>query len=340
MSNVTDISGTEKVAAFLLSLERDDALSLMRHLDAELVASIASAMTELDDKFADRKDVDSLYASIARAINLPHAVVSQSGREMRLILEEAFGADRATEVLDEIRQRQLQEQPFCDIEHFHPSVLALALRDESPTSAAIVLSHIDPALSAEAIGHLNPEFALEAVTQMATLMPPGTSALKSMARNLVVRLRAIGRQPKAPDASLRLKTIAEMLNFSNSDLERSVMEGIEAKDQAMAEEIREFMFTWTGLSEVDKRSMQKILASVDTRTLAISLKACAADIEENITGNLSTRVKAMVIEERELAGAVPMSEVLAARGEILRAVHTLIDSGDFAPARSGEEMVD
>jgi flagellar motor switch protein FliG len=339
MSNELEITGTEKVAAFLLSLEREDALELMRHLDAELVASIASAMTELGDKFADRKDVDALYASLSRAINLPHAVVPQSDRELRLILEEAFGADRASEVLDEIRQRQLQEQPFCDVEQFHPSILAVALRDESPTSAAIVLSHIDPALSAEAIGHLSPEFALEAVTQMATLMPPGTSALKSMARNLVDRLRAIARQPKAPDSSMRLQTIAEMLNFSSAELERSVMEGIEAKDADMAEEIREFMFTWVDLAGVDKRSMQKILGSVDTRTLAISLKACAADVEENITENLSSRVKTMVIEERELAGPVPMSEVLAARTEILKAVHTLIDAGDFQPARSGEEIV-
>ena len=109
MSNEIDITGTEKVAAFLLSLEREDALELMRHLDPELVASIASAMTELGDKFADRKDVDALYASLSRAINLPHAVVPQSDRELRLILEEAFGAERATGVLDEIRQRQLQE---------------------------------------------------------------------------------------------------------------------------------------------------------------------------------------------------------------------------------------
>ena len=90
---------------------------------------------------------------------------------------------------------------------------------------------------------------------------------------------------------------------------------------------RGFMSSFNGLLE---RNM----------ALAISLKACAADIEQNITDNLSTRVKAMVIEERELAGPVAMSEVLAARGEILRAVHTLIDSGDFSPARSGEEMVD
>ena len=46
-----------------------------------------------------------------------------------------------------------------------------------------------------------------------------------------------------------------------------------------------------------------------------------------------------LIEERELAGPTPMSEVLAARAEILKAVHSLIDSGDFQPARSGEEIV-
>jgi flagellar motor switch protein FliG len=70
------------------------------------------------------------------------------------------------------------------------------------------------------------------------------------------------------------------------------------------------------------------------------LKACTSDVEENVTSNLSSRVKLMVIEERELAGAVPMSEVMAARGEIMKAVHSLIEAGDFAPARSGEELVE
>ncbi len=118
------------------------------------------------------------------------------------------------------------------------------------------------------------------------------------------------------------------------------MEGIEAEDSDMAGEIREYMFTWAELSTIDKRAMQKILGSVDTRTLSIALKACAADVEENISSNLSTRVKAMVIEERELAGAVPMSEVMQSRGEIMKAVHSLIESGDLSPARSGEELVE
>ena len=107
----------------------------------------------------------------------------------------------------------------------------------------------------------------------------------------------------------------------------------------MAAEIRESMFTWVDLGEVDKRSMQKILASVDTRTLALALKACVPEVEANVISNLSTRVQEMVAEERELAGLVPMTEVLASRAEIMRAVHALIDAGEFKPSRGGEELV-
>lgn len=339
MKPKNEIPGTERAAAFLLSLDREDALSVMRHLDGELVSEVASSMTELGEKFSEHDVVNKLYFAVAREVNQPTTVMSQSDTQLRFLLEEAFGTDRALGVLDEIRQRQLAERPFQDVEFFSPEVMATALADETPTSCAIVLSHVEPAFSASVLGNMEQDLALETVTRMATLVPPGAAALKSMARNLTRQLEVINRQPAPTDPSVRLQTIAEMLNYSNQDLERSVLEGLEEEDEEMAGEIRDFMFTWTDLAGVDKRSMQKILGSVDTRTLAIALKACTADVEENVAGNLSSRVKVMVLEERELAGSVPMSEVLAARGEIMKAVHALIEAGDFAPARSGEELV-
>lgn len=340
MNSHDDTAGTDRAAAFLLSLDREDALSVLRHLDSEIVSEVASSMLELGDKFADQERVTDLYAAIASQINAPSAVASQSGTQLQVLLAEAFGEERAGTVLADIRERQLQEHPFVDVEKFSPEVMAIALVDESPISCAIVLSHVEPAFSAEVLGKMDQEVALETVTQMATLVPPGAAALRSMASTLTQRLEIVNRQPSSPDPSGRLETIAEMLNYSHEDLERSVLEGIESTDEDLAHEIREYMFTWTDLSSVDKRSMQKILGSVDTRTLAISLKSCVADVEENITGNLSSRVKLMVIEERELAGAVAMSEVLAARAEIMKAVHGLIEAGDFSPARSGEELVE
>ena len=86
--------------------------------------------------------------------------------------------------------------------------------------------------------------------------------------------------------------------------------------------------------------MQKILSAVDTRTLSLSLKGCSPEVEANIMANLSSRVRAMVLDEKDLAGLVPLSEVIEARNEIMLAVRGLMDSGEFNPARTGEEMVE
>ena len=55
--------------------------------------------------------------------------------------------------------------------------------------------------------------------------------------------------------------------------------------------------------------------------------------------NLSSRVRAMVVEERELTGPMPMSEVRVMRAEVMEAVRTLMDSGEFKPSKSGEDLV-
>ena len=55
--------------------------------------------------------------------------------------------------------------------------------------------------------------------------------------------------------------------------------------------------------------------------------------------NLSSRVRAMVAEERELTGPMAMSEVNLMRAEIMEAVRALMDSGEFSPAKSGEDLV-
>jgi flagellar motor switch protein FliG len=86
--------------------------------------------------------------------------------------------------------------------------------------------------------------------------------------------------------------------------------------------------------------MQKILASIDTRTLAIALKASPEPVLDNVMRNLSSRVRDMVIDEKELIGPMPFSEVLQSRAEIMAAVRVLMDNGEFSPARAGEELVD
>jgi flagellar motor switch protein FliG len=214
-----------------------------------------------------------------------------------------------------------------------------ALRDESPAVSALLLAHLEPKASAEILSALEPEMALEVVRRMSQVVPPGFETLSAVAESIEKRVLSVGAQPVAVDPSARLKTIAQMLTLSEKEIEKAVLEGLEESDKDMVAEIREFMFTWDDLATLDKRGMQKVLSSVETRSLAIALKGCKPEVEANMMNNLSTRVRAMIVDERELAGAMPMAEILMARDGIMRSVRLLLESGELATSKAGEELV-
>jgi flagellar motor switch protein FliG len=336
--NTQDLRGDQRVAAFLLSLDKDKAAELMSHLDPEAVPSVAKAMLELDPTFTQPESVDRLYGEVARDLYTRRGVDCAPVDALNDLLNKALGAQLGGEVSQEIEGRRLAERPFARVETASAASIATALSEETPPIVAVTLAHMTPAVAAEVLGRMDETRGLEIVQRMANLEPIQPGTLASLATHLEERVGSL-EETHLTDGPARVQSIAEMLNFTRQDIERSILEHLEKEDEEMAAQIRENMFTWADLGDVDKRSMQKILASVDTHTLALALKACASEVEANVLSNLSSRVQEMVAEERELAGLVPMSEVLGARAEIMRAVHALIDAGEFKPSRGGEELV-
>lgn len=332
-------TGAHRAAAFLLSLEKEDAASVLREIEPRLVIQVIEAMGNLDDSLAAPESVQQLYADLAQHVHVREGVRSKDEVELRRMLEDTFDQGQAQSVLDKMQERRLQERPFLAIEYEPPSNIAIALEDESDAVIAAVLAHLSPGLSAGVLGAFESERALSIVRRMASLIPPSFETLRAIADELATRLEKIAEGPVPPDRGKRLKTIAEVLAYSQPDIESSVLEGIDEEEPEMATEIRDNMFTWNDLGSVDRRAMQKILATVDTRTLSIAMKACDEAVETNLMNNLSSRVKAMVLDERELAGAVAMSEVDRSREEILKGVRALISAGEFSPARAGEDLV-
>jgi len=332
------ITGPEKVAAFLLTLDRSHAASILQHLAEDVVAEVVEAMQVLDPSVATDDLVQNLYGEVA-AMRYEGNIRPTTNKELQDLLEAGLGPERATEVRRTLERRHQMERPFLEIEQLPPRTLRRALENESPAAIAVVLAHIDPRISAFVLGSFEVEKALDIVRRMATLKPPSFEILELLAKDLADRMRHYAQEPESRDSETRLQSIAELLNSADEALGGGVLEGLEETDDAMVSEIRNFMFTWDDIADVDRRSMQAILGSVDTRTLSIALKACRPEVEENIVSNLSSRVKDMVAEERELSGAMPMSEVLQAREEIMKGVRAMIENGDFKPAKGGDELV-
>jgi len=331
--------GHERVAAFLLSLDRDVAANILKSLKPDIVVQVSQAMLELDPRIGEENTVNDLYRTLALHVNGPKHVHACDDGELREILAATFGDKQGGEVLAKISERRRRDRPFLNVEAYPPGTIYRVLRHESIPVSALILSHLPPGLAAKTIRMYDEEAALGIVKRMAILSPPNAAMLQAIAENLEEALQAVAEEPEEPDPSDRLRSIAELLNNTTPELEKSVIEAISEDDADMAAELREFMFTWEDVGTIDKRAMQKILGTVDTKTLSIALKAASPEVENAVLSNLSSRVREMVAEERELAGAVPLSEVETARNDIMKNIRAMIEAGEFSPSRAGEDLV-
>lgn len=333
------LNGAHKVAAFLLTLEKPVAATLLKQMDAKAMTEVAAAMTILDPRLSENQAIHELYRELSRKLNAGVGPRAQDDSELTVILETSIGRERARTVIAQIHERRRVEHPFAILDEEPLPVLCATLAEESNAAVALVLAHLRPDQSAEVLAALGGERALDVVLRIAAIAPPPTESLIQVANELRERMVEFSKRPRPFAKESALKSVAQMLNMSGETVEKAVMEGLGTASEELLADVKEAMFTWEDIAKVDKRGMQKILGSVETRTLAIALKGCSPEVEQNIMANLSARVRAMVADERELAGPLPMVQINESRNELMKNVRALMEAGEFKPAKAGEELV-
>lgn len=338
MTELASIHGYQRVAAFLLSLEPTQASAILKGMAPDVVTRVAQAMIDLDPRLAQQGVVGELVRELARGLNGPRAVSAVDQEHLKKLLGEAFGK-QSDELMRQVQERRLASRPFLELERRTPGELARLLREESTAVAALVLAHLEPTQTALVLKLFPPDAALEVVNRMVQLAPPSPVLVRSIANDLAQRVAAAPLPAPGSDPAKRLQSVAQILNNSAPEMEKKVIEALAQSDEKLAGELREQLFTWEDIGTLNRRAMTKILGTVDTKTLSVALKGCSQAVEQNILGNLSSRVREMVLEERELAGPMALADVKLARDELLKNIRALIESGEFRPSRGGDALV-
>ena len=108
----SNITGTQKVAAFLLSLDKQVGAEVMRRLDPKVVANVAEAMTELEPALCSPDAVDRLFHELACTVHTQAGVRSQDKFQLYEILSSTFGPAEADRVIAGINERRRREHPL------------------------------------------------------------------------------------------------------------------------------------------------------------------------------------------------------------------------------------
>ena len=118
-----------------------------------------------------------------------------------------------------------------------------------------------------------------------------------------------------------------------------MIEAIQAEDAELGELIKDALFVFDNLLQVDDRGMQAILREVQADTLATALKGADEEIREKVFKNMSKRAAEILRDDIASKGPVRLSEVEQAQKEILAVVLRLSEEGTIMLAGGGDEYV-
>jgi len=328
----------KSVAALLLSIDQELAAKVLRHFSDDTIDKITRAMQELQELAVDRETIRRIYRSTVQRLRTGDIALGDVGGSMESVLVKAFGEDRGADVTRRANSDILAKQPFAMFEALTAEDLANLLTEEHPQIAAVFMAHLDQQKSGQVLRFLDDDTRADLVLRVATLDRTPPEVVQRVLDVMRKKVKDLGLNTLRAEPKAWVKAAAQILNNAGGG-ERAILEKIEGVDAEMASAIREEMFTIEDIQRLDKKSIQKILATVDSRQLAVALKAMIPPVEQAILTNLSKRAADMVVEERDSLGPTPLSDVLEAQNELLKLVRDLMDKGEIAAGGAGEQMV-
>jgi flagellar motor switch protein FliG len=324
------LTGPQKAAALLLTLDAEASARLLSTLPDDAITAVGKAMAEINVDELDREKIAEIQHEFVRGVREGASIPPGLSE----LLTKTLGPERGKQILSRIEETVKRERPFVSLERLEDARLVRLLRDEHPQVIALVCSKIPPERAGSFLSALSEEERIDIAERMATIQPIERDVIDDIAAGLATKAQAQASVP-VDDENRRLRSVAEVLNAAEPDVEKEILQGLESRDAEIAKEIRDRMFTFQDLAKLDKRGMQKVLSTIDVRQLALALKAADPEIVTNFFSNMTKRVKEMVQEELELLGPVPLADVLKAQNELMVGIRAMIEKGEIRPVRGG-----
>jgi flagellar motor switch protein FliG len=332
--NLAELTGKQKAAILLMSMDVDVAAKVFKELDMNEVEQIALEISNLKDVPANVvEDVIEEFYELMQASSL----MLEGGIEYaQVLLEKTYGPERARDIVEKIKVLTTI-RGFNILKQADPAQLANFLSKEHPQTIALILSHLPPAQAADVLQEFPDELRSETIVRIATIGKVSPALVSEIEQVVDQIAETTLSQNLAATGGAQI--VANILNKSNNALAKSLLESIEEKNYDMAGEIKRLMFLFEDIIQIDDRGIQRILRDVDKRDLALSLKVADEKIKNKIFKNMSERAASVVKEELEFMGPVKLKEVEQAQMRIVDIVKQLESEGEISIGGRGKEDI-
>lgn len=333
---IDEMSGLRKAAVLLVQIGKErsaQVLKSLRESEIEVLTAEIARLQDIEPDVAGAVLVEFQQLAAAR-----HYYAQGGLSYAEEVLVATLGPDKAREVLHRLKA-VLVEMPFQFLRRVDPQMVLSFLQDEHPQTITLVLAHMDPKQAAAVLSGLDEQVQADIAHRLAVMERTSPDVVKQVESYLQRRLSTV-LQPNESAVVGGLQPLVDIINHSDRNTERLILEGLEQRSTELAEEVRARMFMFEDVTQLEDRAVQILLRSVDNKDLAVALKGVKDEVRDKFVSNMSERAGLSLVEDMDVLGPVRVKQVEEAQAAIIRQIRVLEESGDIVISRgSGDDFV-
>ncbi len=334
MRKVETLTSRQKAAVMLMCLGPEVASSVLKSLNEQEVEALTLEVARLDRVTPDQREaVINEFYDLAVAQDF----IAEGGVERaRQLLEQAYGSDRAGEMIGKVVQA-MQVVPFEFLKKADPAQLYSFIQDEHPQTIALILSYMPLNAAADVLSRLNGELRADVAGRIAQMDQTPPEVIRRVEQVLEKKMSSMLAQEMTQAGGP--KALVDLLNRVDRTTERLIIDSLTESNPELAETVKNMMFVFEDIVQLDDRAIQAVLKEVDMKELATALKGVNQEVSGKVFRNMSERAVGMLKEDMEFMGPVRLRVVEEAQQKIVGVIRRLEEAGELTVGRGSEEDV-
>jgi flagellar motor switch protein FliG len=308
----------------MLLLGEEQAADIIKFLSPKEVQALGAAMVAAAD--LSQEAVNVVLDQFVDLLKKQTSLSLGNSDYVEKVLRRALGDDKAASVLGRIMPGQgtkgLEILSWMDARS-----IAEMIRGEHPQVVAIILSLLESQVAADVLLYLPSDTRPEVMQRVASLDTVQPSAMAEL--EAIMKMQ-FSKSSSAKSSSFGgIQAAAKIMNSTKTELENSIMTGLNEIDPDLMQKIQDNMFTFENLVSVDNKGIQVLMRNVEPDMLMVALKGASEEVMARFMDNMSERARGMFRDDMEAKGPVRLADVEETQKKIMRIARKLSDSGEL-----------
>ena len=326
------LTGKQKAAMLLMSLDSKSAAELLKGVDAEAVQELAVELAHMDAAgFNNNRQDFGVARQFSKSL--------QPGDDFRIngflkeVLKSSVGDEKTEQIQTGIHELLYENDSFNSICSAAPETVAAILESEHPQTAALVLSEMPAEKKTEVLSFLDWGIRVSIVNRMSDCGAMSFQAKSRITKVVCKRLEAVTagntNGPLSVKSKPSIRKMAVILRNVGKEIRDGLLGVIRGKNKHAGQMVADLMIFWEDISQISDRSLQKALRRIDIKKLALALVRADNQLIQKIKSNIPDTMAALLNEQMLLMSAYQWDEIERAREDVVDVLREMNENSEL-----------